>query len=444
MARGFAVGLRRGVADSTTVSGIVTVAAVVLGASALVAGLVTSGGGGEAGVVLGPQAPPSAIVEAAPGASPSPRDAIESDLVAVRARVVVDGLREPTGGVAIPGTDSFFVLERSGRVLVVSGGDVRPEPALDVAGAVTTRAYEQGLIGIALHPEWYDNGRVFVSYTDRAGSLTLAEFESDTASLRMDRATERVLLVVEHTADAIYHLGGTMAFGPDGYLWLAVGDGSSPSGADTNHNGPNPFTLPGTLLRLDVGTPGEYAIPSSNPFRDGIGGAPEVWAFGFRNPWAFTFDNGHLIVADVGHDSYEEIDAIPLSRRGGFYGWSWWEGDECRLSIGCDDSAIPPIVVLPHDEVCAIIGGPVYLGRAIPELVGQYLYSDYCSGQIAGIPVEPVLYAGGAPAADGMKLPVVEGISRFVVDSSGEVFVIQFGRGRILKLEPVRLGADVG
>lgn len=436
-----------GFADAVTFSGILLILALFTGTATLATGLALRSP--EPVRVLGPEPDPtvagSASVAVDPGqAEPVSSAPVDSDLFGLRARVFVWGLDGPTAAVAIPSTDAFFVLERPGRVRVVSEGEIRPEPALDISDQVSTDAIERGLIGIALHPQWAASGRVFISFTDRDGSLRLAEYRSDPRSLMIDRSSEQVLLVVDHADEGLYHLGGPIAFGPDGHLWIGLGDGSNPIGADTYHHGPNPHTLQGALARIDVDAGPGYAIPATNPFSDGLGGAAEVWAFGFRNPWSFTFDRGHVIVADVGQEAYEEINVIPLNRPGGFYGWSWWEGNECVLSIGCGDSAVAPTLVFPHEEICAIIGGPVYRGDAIPELTGRYFYGDFCSGRIAGISLAGVGDASEPVDIGQLEFPVLTGVSNFVVDSEGEVYAIQFGWGRMVKIEPVRLSPDAG
>jgi len=423
-----------------TFSGTLTVIALLVGSTALAIGLATSAAGSGGFVVLGPQ-PGPAVSPPVTRSTPPPPVEPPSDLIGLRARVFATGLEHPTAAVEIPGTDRWFVLERRGRVRVVSDGHVRPEPALDIAHLIRTDAIERGLLGIALHPGWQDNGRVFLSYTDDRGWLLITEFRSDPQALTVDVLSARVLLEIEHPEDSIYHLGGPMAFGPDGYLWIGVGDGSNPIERDSAHNGANPFTLQGSLVRIDVDAGTGYGIPTSNPFADGFGGAPEVWAFGFRNPWTFSFDEGRVIVADVGDTLFEEINVIPLDRPGRFYGWSWWEGNRCLLPIGCGDSAVAPDHTFPHSEVCAIIGGRVYRGSAIPELRGQYVYGDLCSGRVALIDLD-----GGDQGLvpSTLSLPELEGVTGFAADSHGELYAIQFPQGRISKIEPVRLGPDAG
>ncbi|MDX1449939.1 MAG: PQQ-dependent sugar dehydrogenase [Acidimicrobiia bacterium] len=438
-----ATALARAVPDLTTLSGVLASVALCVGATTLIVGLTLHR---SPVVVLGPQSPPPAPAAPATQAVPAVAEPPASDLIGLRVREFVAGLDQPTAAVAVPSTDLWYLLERTGIVRVASEGDLWPDPALDISSLVSRDAVERGLMGIALHPAWSDNGRVFLSYTNLNGDLVVAEFEVDPGSLEIAGSTQTVLLVVEHADDGIYHLGGPMAFGPDGYLWVGVGDGSNPIDRDAYAHGPNPYSLQGTLLRIDVDAEGGWAVPDSNPFADGFGGAPEVWAFGFRNPWTFSFDDGRLFVADVGHEEFEEINVIPLDGPGGFFGWSWWEGDECLLQIGCDDSAIAPTVVFSHPEMCAIIGGFVYRGSAIPELVGRYLFADFCRGEIrtmvAGEPSPEILPGSFDPSA--FELPAIPGLSRFAVDDSGEIYVLQIGWGRMFKIEPVRLGPEAG
>jgi len=403
-------GRTRPVSDLTTLSGVVLIFSLVLGVTALVGGLVGT---------VGPRE-----VLVAPPVEPSPDLGL---------RTFVVGLDEPTAAVAIPGADAFYVLERLGRVRIARRRDLDPVPALDLSHRIVNDAIEQGLVGIALHPTWADSGRVFLGWIDPNLTLMISEFRSDPTTLALDPGSERLVLSLAGDPDGRFHLGGTIRFGPDGYLWVAVGDGSSTPGFDDAFgHGSNPQTLRGSLLRIDVDRGDGYAIPTTNPFVDGVEGAPEVWAYGFRNPWAFTFDvdHGRVVVADVGESRFEEINLVDLGHPGHFFGWSQWEGAWCRREAECRADALVPIAMFSHDEMCAIIGGVVYVGRAIPTLRDRYVYADWCSGRLSSVSLD------GDHTSSYLPLRAIERPSNFTVDEKGEIYVIQFRRGRMLKIVP--------
>lgn len=345
--------------------------------------------------------------------------------------LVVEGLMEPIAATFRPGTDWIFVIERAGKVRLVLGDRLRPDPVLDISDQVFTEALEQGLLGIALHPEFDANGRVFLTYTDLEQTLRLVEFTiaGQGDAITLDPASERLLLTVEQRG--MYHQGGSLAFGPDGYLWVGFGDGGG--NADPDRHGQNPNTLQGTISRIDVNSGDPYGIPPTNPFADGVGGAPEVWAYGFRNPWRFTFDREVVYVADVGEYEYEEINRIRLDQPGGFYGWSIWEGPQCFRPGECvPEEAIFPNLSFFHEGLCAIVGGPVYRGALMPALNGHYFHADFCNGF-----VESVVFVDGQPVTkkrwdslEWIRLP-----TSFFTDDSGEMYLMHLS-GEIRKLVP--------
>ena len=395
------------VADVATLSGLLAILAIAVGTGSLVAGIVRPA---VATGVRGPQAPVSV-----------------EPVVELRVQRFVRGLDEPTAAVAVPGTDAFYVLERAGRVRVARHHDLARQPALDISSRIVTDAIEQGLVGIALDPAWDATGKVFLAFVDPDYRLVVAEYRADRQSLLLDPSSERAVLTLQHEPGGIYHLGGTLRFGPDGHLWISIGDGSVPATGDSFGHGPDPHTLQGSMLRIDVGAGDGYAIPAGNPFADGVGGAPEVWAYGFRNPWAFDFDGGRLVVADVGESRFEEINVIDLDDPGGFYGWSHWEGALCR-DEPCDGDAIPPDAMFGHDEMCALIGGVVYRGNAIPAAQGRFVYADWCTGRIASMALD-----GDHDTAD-LPIRALQNPSNFVTGDDGELYVLQFRRGRMLKI----------
>lgn len=331
--------------------------------------------------------------------------------------VVAEGLDTPVFLTSPPGDERLFVVEKPGRIRLVGteGGLF-----LDLGPLVGEGHLEQGLLGLAFHPAYADNGRFFVHYTDRGGTSTLAEYRvSDDDPNRADRESGEVLLTQDQPAGN--HNGGMIGFGPDGYLYLALGDGG---GADDRFgNGQRPDTLLGTILRLDVDGGEPYAIPPDNPFADGQGGAGEVWAYGLRNPWRFAIDAGLLYIGDVGQSDWEEIDVAPVAAAGLNYGWPITEGAECFRSPDCATGGLtPPVVVYGHDEGCSVTGGDVYRGAAIPELEGHYFYADWCGGWVRSFRYEDGVAAEGTDWSE--DLGGSGQIVSFGRDAFGEIYVL--------------------
>ena len=336
---------------------------------------------------------------------------------------VVDGLEAPLLVTnAGDGSDRLFVVEQVGRIRVVDG-ELRPEPYLDLSDRIQAGG-EQGLLGLAFHPNVERNGRFFVNYTNTAGTTVVSEF---TARPGADRAPdeERMLLTIEQPY--ANHNGGHLAFGPDGYLYIGTGDGGS--GGDPHNNGQRVDTLLGKLLRIDIDRGDPYGIPRDNPFADG-GGEPEIWAFGLRNPWRFSFDEGRIWIADVGQNSLEEVNRRRADEAGVNYGWNVMEASDCFEGGDCDRSGlVKPVTEYGHDDGCSITGGHVYRGEDFPDMRGGYFFSDYCSGMIWAFPAaatqrqEPI-----EMVASGMS------ISSFGLDEDGELYVTDLGGGRVLKV----------
>ena len=263
------------------------------------------------------------------------------------------------------------------------------EVTLDITDRVGSEGSEQGLLGLAFHPDVAGGDRrAFVHYTDRNGRTVLSELAVVETSppLRIDPATEQVLLDLDQPF--ANHNGGQLAFGPDGMLYMGLGDGGG--GGDPFGNGQDPGTLLGTILRLDVATPGTYEIPPDNPFAEGGAGAPEVHLYGLRNPWRFSFDRvtGALWIGDVGQNAYEEIDRVdPQVDAGGNLGWNVMEASHCFEGDGCSaDGLIGPVSEYGRDGGCSVTGGYVYRGEAMPDLRGWYVFADYCTGLVFGVP----------------------------------------------------------
>lgn len=302
---------------------------------------------------------------------------------------VADGLNQPTFVTAPPGDVRLFIVEKTGRIRIVEDGDLHTRPFLNIRGRVLAsgQTSEQGMFALAFHPEYATNGRFYVHYTARPdGDTRVEEYQvSPSDPGRARPATRRTILKVDQPFR--WHNGGMLQFGPDGMLWIGLGDGGVKN--DPDGHGQNPRTLLGTILRLDVDERGDgtaYGIPPDNPFVDG-GGAPEVWAYGLRNPWRFDIDPRRrlLYIGDVGEYRYEEVNIVRTDRPGRNFGWAVREGSECfaESTAGCASKGmVDPAFEYLHDDSCAVVGGHVYRGEAIPELRGRYFYADFCNGGI--------------------------------------------------------------
>jgi glucose/arabinose dehydrogenase len=345
---------------------------------------------------------------------------------------VVTGLNSPVD-LQLPNDNSgrLFVVEQAGTIRIIDNGALLPASFLDIQSKVTSGG-EMGLLGLAFHPSYSQNGRFFVNY-DRtvAGQIqtVITEYLASVGDPNLaDPTSERILLTVDQPFEN--HKGGQLAFGPDGFLYISLGDGGS--GGDPFGNGQSLQTLLGKMLRIDVDNldPGlEYAIPPDNPFVGNPSARGEIWAYGLRNPWRFSFERGatRLFCADVGQDAYEEVD---LLQQGGNFGWNIMEGMHCfNPSSGCNMSGlILPIAEYSHSEGEAVIGGYVYKGSAIPSLTGIYILGDYISGKIWGLTEGPP----GTWTRNEL-LSTGRSISSFGQDAAGEVYVVDYS-GSVLKL----------
>ena len=275
---------------------------------------------------------------------------------------------------APPGDDRLFVMEQGGLVRIIDGGQVLPEPFIDLSGPVLSGG-EQGLLGLAFHPDYSENGLFYVDYTNNSGDSVLYEFEVSSDPDVADADSGRLLLEVDQPY--ANHNGGGLAFGPDGYLYWGLGDGGS--GGDPHEHGQNTNTLLGSMLRIDVDSGSRYGIPADNPFADGQGGAEEIWSYGLRNPWrwSFDFEERLLYIGDVGQSAWEEVDVVPTGAPGLNFGWNDMEGSHCyEPSSGCTTSGrVLPVVEYDHGVGRSVIGGYVVRG-GIDHLDGVYLYGD--------------------------------------------------------------------
>jgi len=363
-------------------------------------------------------------------ASPSSAGSgIADDPPAIAIEAVAEGLLDPIGILGAP-DGTLLVNERAGRVLAIDPRSGETSTFLDIRDRVLGGG-EQGLLGLALDPEWPDEGRAFVHYTGLDGNPVLAEFSAtdDGSSLGLDPSTERQLL----TLDDPYanHNGGQLAFGPDGNLWMSLGDGGA--GGDPFDNGQSPSVLLGKILRIDVDGGDPYGIPADNPFADGAEGAPEVFLYGLRNPWRFSFDpeTGLLWIGDVGQNLYEEIDRIdPATQAGANLGWDIMEATHCYSTPVCDPVGVPPVAEYRRDFGCSVTGGYVYRGEDLPDLRGWYLYSDYCTGNIFALRSDGT----GTETTPRVLLETDANASSLGVDADGELYLADIASGTIYRI----------
>jgi glucose/arabinose dehydrogenase len=346
---------------------------------------------------------------------------------------VARGFQTPTLVTYAPdGSGRLFVLEQAGRIRIIQNGQTVREPFLDITRLVRSGG-EQGLLGLAFHPQYAQNGRFFVYYTAQNADNTIAEYRVTSDPNRAEPNAVQVLVAIPDFASN--HNGGMLAFGPDGYLYAGTGDGGG--GGDPRSNGQNTDALLGKLLRFDVNGGSPYGIPPDNPFVNG-GGRAEVWAYGLRNPWRFSFDRatGDLWIADVGQNAWEEINLQPAGSPGGLnYGWNTMEGAHCfSPRSGCNqDGLVLPVAEYENSGQrgeCSVTGGYVYRGQQHPQMVGAYYYADYCSGRVWAL----------AQDANGAWTPteiarVDARISSFGEDEAGEVYATGHGDGVIYRLK---------
>jgi glucose/arabinose dehydrogenase len=357
----------------------------------------------------------------------APSDQPPADTSALVLEQVAKGLAFPLYLTAPPGDDRLFIVEKGGRIRIVENGTLRPDPFLDISSLVSGGS-EQGLLGLAFHPDYESNGRFFVDYTDRGGDTRIVQYHVGSDANAADPASAHMLLTVHQPYSN--HNGGQLAFGPDGYLYVGMGDGGS--GGDPQGHGQNAGDLLGSLLRLDVSADTGYAIPPDNPWVDSAGARGEVWSIGLRNPWRFSFDrsNGDLYIADVGQNEIEEVDVSPRASgggRGANYGWNIMEGNSCFSSGSCDRSGLVlPATQYTHADGCSVSGGYVYRGDAIPSLQGTYFYADFCSGWVRSF-----RYVNGTATEQRSWPSLAPGgnVPSFGEDANGELYVMSANGG---------------
>ncbi|HRN19187.1 MAG TPA: PQQ-dependent sugar dehydrogenase [Trueperaceae bacterium] len=343
---------------------------------------------------------------------------------------VADGLKQPVS-ITNAGDSRLFVVQQGGQIRIVKDGALLKDPFLDISDR-TRSGGERGLLGLAFPPDYATSGHFYVYYTGTRGESTLSRFTVTPGNPdRADPTSEEILLTQEQPYSN--HNGGQLAFGPDGYLYLGLGDGGS--GGDPQGNGQNLGVLLGKLLRLDVSGDKGYKVPPSNPFVATAGARSEIWAYGLRNPWRFSFDRetGDLYIADVGQNAYEEVDFQPADSKGGEnYGWNIMEASHCYGASTCDQTGLTlPILEYPHGPQwgTSISGGYLYRGEAVPALVGRYVFADFTSGRV-----------WSAGPEDGWELkPLFEtgfNVSTFGEDAAGELYVADYTSGLIYRVGP--------
>jgi glucose/arabinose dehydrogenase len=341
-------------------------------------------------------------------------------------RLVASGFGELTHLTAPQGDARLFVVEQVGRIRIIRDGQVLATPFLDITDRVGSADNEQGLLALAFHPSFSSNRFFFVHYTNKNGDTRVERYTvSSTNADRADIATAKLILAVDQPYSN--HNGGQLEFGPDGMLYLGLGDGGS--GGDPHEYGQSLATLLGKLLRIDVDRGDPYAIPANNPFVGTSGARPEIWAYGLRNPWRFAFDplTNRLYIADVGQNRYEEVDVVDYRTAGLNYGWNVMEGAHCYESASCNSAGMTmPVLEYTHSFGCSITGGFVYRGTRSPQWVGHYFYSDYCSGWIRSFRVD----GGGSVSAEReWDFPNVGSVFSFGRDGAGELYVLAVRSG---------------
>ena len=332
---------------------------------------------------------------------------------------VASGLDLPLYLTAPAGDPRLFIVEKTGRIRIVKDGALLPTPFLDLSGAVSAGG-EQGLLSMVFHPDYASNGFFYVDYTDAGGDTQVARYSVSAGNPDVADAasTKTILTVAQPFAN---HNGGLLLFGPDGKLYIGLGDGGS--GGDPLGNGQSVSTLLGKILRIDVDAGDPYAIPPDNPFVDRAGARGEIWAYGLRNPWRFAFDaaTDRLYIADVGQGAWEEVNIVPADQGGQNFGWNIMEGMHCYNASSCDQSGLTlPVLEYSHDEGCSITGGFVYRGSLAPDFVGHYFYSDYCSGFLRSFTFD------GAAVTHQTTWPVgdIGNVQSFGEDAAGELYIL--------------------
>ena len=332
------------------------------------------------------------------------------------------------------GSGRLFIVEQTGRIKILQNGTIRSTPFLNLASRISTGG-ERGLLGLAFHPDYELNRKFYVNYTNTAGDTVIAEYTVSTGNPNVANTTGQTLLTIDQPFSN--HNGGMLAFGPDRYLYIGMGDGGS--AGDPGNRAQRLSFLLGKILRIDVdnNAPGKnYAIPPGNPYAGATAGLDEIWSYGLRNPWRFSFDRrtGDLWIGDVGQNRWEEIDRSTAASgrgRGVNYGWRVMEGNACfNPSSGCNTSGKQkPIAVYSHSLGCSVTGGYVYRGLEYRALVGGYLFGDFCSGRVWALRAH-----GGSPQTPVLMADTSLSISSFGEGQDGSLYVTDLGNGDVWKV----------
>jgi len=369
-------------------------------------------------------------------------DRLRGTFPTIQLQPVASGFTSPvTVTNAGDGSGRLFIVEQPGQIRILINGTVLPIPFLDISGLVSCCG-EQGLLGLAFHPDYLNNGFFYVDYTDNAGDTVVARYSVSKADPNV-ADPESAMTVLTQDQPFANHNGGQLVFGPDGYLYIALGDGGS--GGDPQENGQSLQTWLGKILRVDINGddfPGDpnrnYAVPPDNPFVGNPNALDEIWAYGVRNPWRCTFDRvtGDFFIADVGQGNWEEINFQPAASTGGEnYGWDVLEGMHCfedQPSGSCNQflngGSTLPVLEYSHSLGCSVTGGYRYRGQLYPQLNGVYFYSDLCSGIIWGAIQDNGRWVSQDLLHSGLT------VTTFGEDESGEVYVADYSRGTLYQL----------
>ena len=366
-----------------------------------------------------------------PSVTPTPTSNTATQPPKVQLALYATGLNKPTSIVStgIAGDKRLFVLDQSGKIMIVNAsGTVVKEPFLDISRLVLFGG-EAGLLGMTFSPKYATDGYFYINYIDTELNTVVSRYKVSSDANTADTSTAQVILKLKQPYQN--HNGGALVFGPDGYLYIALGDGGS--GGDPEQRAQDLSTLLGKVIRIDVSQL-PYKSPSDNPFISIAGARPEIWDLGLRNPWRISFDSKthELYIADVGQGGVEEINVEPASRGGNNYGWRCYEGDKEFKLDGCKarDQYVFPSISYDHaDGRCSVTGGYVYRGKNYPALDGSYFYGDYCGGQVYRMDRKDGKFTPTQVADTPYK------ISTFGQDSSGELYAADFAAGAIYQLQ---------
>ena len=360
-------------------------------------------------------------------ATTAPRTNV-APVTGLRAVEVVSGLSSPVHLTAPAGDGRLFVVEQAGRIRIVESGALRTQPFLDISGKISSGG-ERGLLSVAFDPQYATTGYFWVNFTDPGGNTRVERYRVSSNPNVADPASSTLVIAIDQPY--ANHNGGQLAFGPDGMLFIGMGDGGS--GGDPQNNAQNRASLLGKMLRLDVRSTTPYVIPTNNPWRNTAGARAEIWSYGLRNPWRFSFDRGTgmLYIADVGQGKWEEIDAVSATSAPLNFGWRLTEGPDCYNPSNCDRTGItPPVLSYSHDDGCSVTGGYVYRGTRLAGLEGRYFYSDYCGGWLRSF----VFANGVVTEQKDWGIGAVGGVQSFGEDASGELYILS-SNGRVYRIE---------